>query len=156
METAGRRRETQTIKGRVLKQRINPGGYCYVGLRKNGTKATFALHQLVAQVFIPNPDNKRTVNHIDGNKLNNSVTNLEWSTYSENLEHAYKTGLRRAVKSGEVACKNYRRKLTEQQVKEIKRLIAAKSLTLKQIANQYDVGRSTIGSIKSGRSWSYI
>ncbi|MGL4879658.1 MAG: HNH endonuclease, partial [Waterburya sp.] len=104
----------------------------------------------------PNPNNKKTVNHMDGNKLNNSVTNLEWSTYSENLEHAYKTGLRRAVKSSEVACKNYKRKLTEQQVREIKLLIAAKSLTLKQIANQYNVGRSTIGSIKSGRNWSYI
>ena len=111
---------------------------------------------MVAQAFIPNPGNKRTVNHIDGNKLNNSFSNLEWSTYSENLEHAYKTGLRRAVKSSEVASKNYKRKLTEQQVREIKLLIAAKSLTLKQIANQYNVGRSTIGSIKSGRSWSYI
>ena len=148
--------KTQTLKGRVLKQRINPGGYHYIELGKNGNKATFAIHQLVAQAFIPNPNNKRTVNHIDGNKLNNSLANLEWSTYSENLEHAYKTGLRRAVKSSEVASKNYKRKLTEQQVKEIKLLIAAKSLTLKQIANQYNVGRSTIGSIKSGRSWSYI
>ena len=148
--------KTQTLKGRVLKLRINPGGYYYVGLGKNGTKATFAIHQLVAQAFIPNPYNKKTVNHLDGNKLNNSVANLEWSTYSENLEHAYKIGLRRAVKSSEVASKNYKRKLTEQQVKEIKLLIAAKSLTLKQIANQYNVGRSTIASIKSGRSWSYV
>ncbi len=148
--------KTQTIKGRVLKQRINPGGYYYVGLGKNGSKATFAIHQLVAQAFIPNPKNKKTVNHMDGNKLNNSVANLEWSTYSENLEHAYKAGLKQAVKSSEVASKNYKRKLTEQQVREIKLLIAAKSLTLKQIANQYNVGRSTIGSIKSGRSWSYI
>ena len=68
----------QTLKGRVLKQRINPGGYSYVGLRKNGTKATFAIHQLVAQAFLDNPGNKPIVNHIDGNKLNNSVANLEW------------------------------------------------------------------------------
>ena len=93
---------------------------------------------------------------IDGNKLNNSVANLEWSTYLGNLEHAYKTGLRRAVRPSEVAGKNYKRKLTEQQVRDIKQLIAAKSLTLKQIANQYNVGRSTIGSIKSGRSWGCI
>lgn len=148
--------KTQTLKGRVLKQRTNPGGYRYIELGKNGTKVTFAIHHLVAQAFMPNPGNKRTVNHIDGNKLDNSLINLEWATYSENLEHAYKTGLRRAVESSEVASKNYKRKLTEQQVREIKLLIAAKSLTLKQIANQYNVGRSTIGSIKSDRSWSYI
>ncbi|NJR45964.1 MAG: hypothetical protein HC775_09305 [Hyellaceae cyanobacterium CSU_1_1] len=148
--------KTQTLKGRILKPRINPGGYYHVGLGKNGTRATFAIHQLVARAFIPNPNNKKTVNHINGNKLSNSVSNLEWSTYSENLEHAYKTGLRRAVKSNEVVGKNYKRKVTEQQVREIKLLIAAKSLTLKQIANQYNVGRSTIGSIKSGRNWSYI
>ncbi|MGB5637215.1 MAG: NUMOD4 domain-containing protein [Waterburya sp.] len=148
--------KTQTLKSRILKPRTNPSGYYYVGLRKNGTRATFAIHQLLAQAFIPNPNNKKTVNHIDGNKLNNSVSNLEWTTYSENLEHAYKTGLRRAVKPSEVASKNYKRKLAEQQVREIKLLIAVKSLTLKQIANQYNVGRSTVGSIKSGRNWSYI
>lgn len=103
--------ETQTPKGRVLKQRINSGGYCYIGLRKNGTKATFAIHQLVAQSFVPNPNNKRTVNHIDGNKQNNRVANLEWATYSENLEHAYKARLRRAISLEAVRNKNYKRKL---------------------------------------------
>jgi hypothetical protein len=146
----------QTLKGRILKPRINPGGYYHVGLGKNGTRATFAIHQLVARAFIPNPNKKRTVNHINGDKLSNNVSNLEWSTYSENLEHAYKTGLRQAVKPSEVACKNYRRKLNEQQVREIKRLIVADFLTLKQIANQYNVGRSTISSIKSGRNWRHI
>lgn len=148
--------KTQTLKGRVLKQRINPGGYYYIGLGKNGTKATFAIHQLVAQAFIPNPNNKRIVNHIDGNKLNNSLANLEWSTYSENLEHAYKIGLRRAVRSNEVASKNYKRKLTEQQVREIKRLLAAGNLTQKEIATKFSVARSTITEIKSGRRWKHL
>ncbi len=148
--------KTQALKGRILKLRINPGGYYYVGLGKNGSKATFAIHQLVAQAFISNPNNKKTVNHIDGNKLNNSVTNLEWSTYSENLEHAYKTGLRRAVKSSEVASKNYKRKLTEQQVREIKRLLAAGNLTHKEIATKFGVARSTITEIKSGRRWKHL
>ena len=148
--------KTQALKGRILKLRINPGGYYYVGLGKNGSKATFAIHQLVAQAFIPNPKNKKTVNHMDGNKLNNSVANLEWSTYSENLEHAYKAGLKQAVKSSEVASKNYKRKLTEQQVREIKRLLAAGNLTHKEIATKFGVARSTITEIKSGRRWKHL
>lgn len=148
--------KTQTIKGRVLKQRTNPGGYYYVELSKNGTKATFAIHQLVAQAFLDNPKNKPTVNHINGNKLNNSLPNLEWATYSENLEHAYKTGLRRAVISSEVGSKNYKRKLKPEQVIEIKRLLAAGSLTHKEIATKFSVARSTVTEIKSGRRWKHL
>lgn len=148
--------KTQTLKGRILKPRINPGGYYYVGLGKNGTRATFAIHQLVARAFIPNPNKKRTINHINGNKLSNSVSNLEWSTYSENLEHAYKTGLRQAVKPSEVACKNYRRKLTPEQVVEIKRLLAAGNLTHKEIATKFSVARSTITEIKLVKRWKHL
>lgn len=148
--------KTQTLKGRILKPRINRGGYYYVGLRKNGSKATFAIHQLVAQAFIPNPKNKRTVNHIDGNKLNNNVTNLEWATYSENLEHAYKTGLRTSVSLKAVGQKNYKRKLKPEQVINIKRLLAEGNLTHKEIANQFNVARRTITEIKSGRRWKHL
>jgi hypothetical protein len=146
--------KTQTLKGRILKPHTNSSGYYQINLNKNGIRTTFAIHQLVAQAFLDNRSSKPTVNHINGIKTDNNVNNLEWATYSENLEHAYRNRLRRAVKTNEVASKNYKRKLTEQQVREIKLLIAAKSPTLKQIANQYDVGRSTIGSIKSGRNWS--
>jgi NUMOD4 motif/HNH endonuclease len=147
--------KTQTLKGRILKPHTNSSGYYQINLNRKSIRTTFAIHQLVAQAFLDNRSRKPLVNHINGIKTDNNVNNLEWATYSENLEHAYKNRLRRAVKTNEVASKNYKRKLTEQQVREIKLLIAAKSLTLKQIANQYDVGRSTIGSIKSGRNWSY-
>jgi NUMOD4 motif/HNH endonuclease len=148
--------KTQTLKGQILKPHTNSSGYYQINLNRKSIRTTFAIHQLVAQAFLDNHLSKPLVNHINGIKTDNNVNNLEWATYSENLEHAYKNRLRRAVKINEVASKNYKRKLTEQQVREIKLLIAAKSLTLKQIANQYDVGRSTIGFIKSGRNWSHI
>ena len=148
--------KTQTLKGRILKLRINPGGYYYVEFSKNGNRATFAIHQLVAQAFLDNPDNKPTVNHINGNKLNNSLSNLEWATYSENLEHAYKTRLRRAVQIEAVGSKNYKRKLKPEQVIEIKRLLATGNLTHKEIATQFGVARSTITEIRSGRRWKHL
>ena len=64
-------------------------GYLYVDLQHVGYKLKFPLHRLIATHFIPNPENKRTVNHIDGNKLNNTINNLEWATDSENIQHAY-------------------------------------------------------------------
>lgn len=68
-------------------------GYDFVCLRKNNRDKNFSVHRLVAQAFIPNPRNLSDVNHIDGNKRNNSVENLEWCTRSENLKHALDIGL---------------------------------------------------------------
>ena len=69
---------------KFLKQKIDKYGYACVSLRRNGKNWTVTVHRLVAEAFIPNPDNKPTVNHKDENKLNNSVTNLEWMTVNEN------------------------------------------------------------------------
>lgn len=71
------------------------GEYANFTLKKNGISKCFAIHRLVATHFIPNPLNKKEVNHIDGNKHNNCVNNLEWNTHQENTIHSYKTGLRR-------------------------------------------------------------
>ena len=67
--------------------------YCTVDLFKDGKHNRHFVHRLVAQEFIPNPNNLPQVNHKDGNKLNNKVTNLEWITQSENVKHAYETNL---------------------------------------------------------------
>lgn len=69
-------------------------GYWYVQLFVKDAHYRDSLHRLVAKAFLPNPDNKKTVNHIDGNKANNRVENLEWATHSENLLHAHRTGLK--------------------------------------------------------------
>lgn len=68
-------------------------GYKHLMLSKNKKKYNFYIHKLVANAFIPNPENKPEVNHIDGNKLNNNISNLEWVTRKENCQHAWKTGL---------------------------------------------------------------
>ena len=80
-------------KEKLLKQSFTSTGYKKVELYKDGKRKSFKVHRLVAIAFIPNPDNKPEVNHIDGNKINNNIDNLEWVTSSENTIHAYETGL---------------------------------------------------------------
>lgn len=75
-----------------LKPMLNRG-YCQIILCRHSKHKTFKMHRLVALAFIPNPQNKREVNHKDGNKENNCVSNLEWSTRSENNLHRYSSGL---------------------------------------------------------------
>lgn len=84
-------------------------GYLNLILCKNGKRKTVMIHRVVAETFIPNPDNKRTVNHIDGNKTNNRVDNLEWNTDSENQLHAHRNGLKpknskpvRCIETGQI------------------------------------------------------
>ena len=77
----------------VILKHWNVQGYLFIQLAKNNKKKSMSIHRLVAKAFIPNPYNKLTVNHKDGNKLNNCVDNLEWMTHSENMKHAWDTGL---------------------------------------------------------------
>lgn len=80
---------------KLLKGEITHDGYRRVTLYKNNKPKHCPVHRLVAETFIPNPENKPTVNHVDGNKTNNCVSNLEWCTRSENSQHAYDEGLNR-------------------------------------------------------------
>lgn len=78
---------------KLIKPIVSNTGYIRIGLRNQGKKL-FSVHRLVAIAFIPNPNNKPHINHIDGIKSNNCVNNLEWVTQSENEIHAHKTGLK--------------------------------------------------------------
>lgn len=109
--------ERITSDGRKIKSKLLLGGeysnkYRFVCLRKNGVNHNASVHRLVAEAFIPNPENLPCVNHVDGNKQNNNVSNLEWCSYSENIQHAVKIGL------VESQCK-IRRKVTVKQGEHI-------------------------------------
>lgn len=79
--------------GQILPQFIQGFGYLKVQIIVNGVRRYVSVHRMVAELFIPNPENKRTVNHKDGNSLNNRVDNLEWMTHKENITHAKENGL---------------------------------------------------------------
>lgn len=79
-------------KGKILIQTIRPGGYMCINLKKNGHVKTYNIHRLVALHFLPKIEGKDVVNHIDSDKSNNHVSNLEWCTQSENIQYAYDQG----------------------------------------------------------------
>lgn len=87
----------QKVEEKIKTINIKNSGYQFVQLYKNNKYKNLMVHRLVAQAFIPNVNNKPQINHIDGNKLNNNVTNLEYCTNSENNKHAWNTGLKQCT-----------------------------------------------------------
>ncbi len=120
---------------RELTYTLNNRGYYSVGIRRK----TFMVHRLVALAFIPNPENKAMVNHLDGNKLNNQVSNLEWCTVQENNHHARQTGLHKqpvgykieyqseATKNKSLANLKDKSKLSVEEVRYVRRVFLARS-----------------------------
>ena len=98
----GRVKNSRT--GRVLKAGKHKDGYLQVLLCKNGKRTTYRVHRLVAQAFIPNPQNKPQVNHIDEDKENNRVENLEWVTNTENINHGTHNARMSKMKSIPIIC----------------------------------------------------
>jgi len=82
------------VKEKIMTPQLAGWGYLSIQLRKDGFYSGKLIHKLILDAFIPNPKNKPLGNHKDGDKLNNSLDNLEWSTHSENNKHAYDIGLK--------------------------------------------------------------
>jgi len=75
---------------RILKKNIDTDGYYQIGICKNNIQKTFKIHRLIAIHFIPNPENKPVIDHIDNNKLNNSIENLRWCSHQDNMRNTIK------------------------------------------------------------------
>ena len=131
-------------KPRILRPSISRG-YLRVTFCKGGKTKHFQVHQLVSKVFIPNPEGKPEVNHIDGHPLNNHISNLEWCTSSENQRHAVDTGLQ---SSGEDSS---RAKLSNQQVRYIRN--NPDKLNLAQFAEMFGVSQTVISAVQLGKKY---
>lgn len=127
----------------IIKCSIKPNGYKQCTLSKNGKVLNKRINRLVAEAFIPNPENKPEVNHKDGVKSNNHVSNLEWCTRQENLLHAYKNGLLKPAR-GENQGNS---KLKNKVVDEIREKYSTGNYTYKQLADEYDIYFGHVGKI---------
>lgn len=140
-------------KGRFLKPAINPPGYWAVCLFKNNKGKTHSIHRLVAIAFIPNPENKPQVNHINGIKTDNRIENLEWATPSENLAHAYKIGKKiTTVLKGE---NHGSSKISNEDVLEIRRLMSD-GFSYKWVSNKFGLSQSQVRRIHLRERWAHI
>ena len=122
---------------RIMKNTLR-NGYCTVTLRKNNIQKIFRVHRLVAEAFIPNPNKKPQVNHINGVKSDNRVVNLEWNTASENMTHASNNNLLNIIKGK----KHHNFKLSEEKIKEI--IFLSDRFTQKQLSIKFNVSQSLI------------
>jgi hypothetical protein len=138
--------------GRLLKQWPNDHGYLLV--RLSGPRRLVRAHRLVAQAFIPNPERKPQVNHIDCDRANNDATNLEWTTGRENLHHSAKLGRIRWDKTVGVRPSNAR--LSDEQVAEMRALFAAGGWTGAALAERFGVGPHVAQRIVAGRSYARV
>lgn len=140
-------------EGRIVKQQKSPKGYKNVSLSKAGKQRTYRVHRLVAEAFLPKKDMCDEVNHIDCNKDNNAVTNLEWSNRSENMSHASINGrMHGAGFKGET---HPHHKLSETDVLSIRRGYAS-GVRIVVLAKEYGVSVGAIACVVKRRTWVHL
>lgn len=140
----------------ILKPSTNPSGYYVYVIRLNnkGKKTGIVAHRAVMEAFIPNPDNLPQINHIDGNKKNNCIDNLEWCTAKQNVQHAVRTGLLTTAHCNGEKCN--KAKLKEKQVIKIRELYKTKQYTQKQLGEMFNCTKDNIRFIVNNYSWKHI
>lgn len=127
-------------------------GYLAINLTKGGVQKHFYVHRLVAKTFIPNPEGLKEVNHIDANKHNNNLSNLEWCDRKHNLRHSYDKGLKRCGETHGM------HKLTELDVMKIRKeyVKGDRKHSLHALGKKYGVSWCTIQAIVTKRLWSHV
>jgi hypothetical protein len=148
-----------TWPGRILTPRPNRDGYmaCQLCSRQNPIannhgKVWRLLHRLVLEEFVGARSEGFSCNHINGNKKDNRLENLEWVTVTENNQHALDTGLR----SNGIGDTSFNHKLQESDVLEIKKLLHSGNVSQRSIAKNFNVHFATISQIKMGRNWTHV
>lgn len=137
-------------KSRALSSVKRGKGYCCVGLIKNGKQVHVSVHRLVAEAFIPNPKNLPQVNHKDGNKENNHVSNLEWCTNQENAIHAFANKLR--IPTCHVGDRNTRAKLSNEDIRYIRESMES----ARELSEKFNVSVSAIYKIREKVRWAHL
>lgn len=139
---------------RNISEYTDKDGYKKVRLSNgDGSRKVFSVHRLVLETFCPNPNSdKLQVNHKDGNKTNNALSNLEWCTCKENINHGYKTGLYNNIGDNN----NGYHILNSNQVLEIINLLLEHKMTIQVIADKYNVSKNAIENIKYKKTWKHL
>lgn len=139
----GRVKSFYANREKILKFKNNKSGYLYAQLCGKGKNKYYRVHRLVASAFIPNIKKFKEVNHKDGDKTNNYVSNLDWCSMRMNRDHSFKLGL-------------YPTKLSVNDVVKIKSLLRSGRKNIYDISKQFDVSRAAIYNIKRGKTWKHI
>lgn len=140
----------RTVPEKILVNGLDSYGYYQVNLYVENIRNTWKVHRLECLAFLPNPENKRSINHKNGVKTDNRLENLEWSTEKENTVHAHKNGLARGRRGEEHGQTN----LTEIQAREIKYNHDDK--TGVELSKMYGITTSSVSAIRNGKRWKYI
>lgn len=140
--------KAKKVKGVIRRLKKNNRGYILVTVKSKGKECTCLIHRLVAMAFLENPNNLPEVNHIDNNKENNSLENLEWITSKDNHNHAISKGFRSQSSENGINSK-----LSNEQAKEIRQLYLLGCSTYSSIAKTYNVSPSAIRRIVKHESY---
>lgn len=143
--------DVQNIKtGKLLKSHLTKQGVLAISLRKDNILSLNLIHRLVAITYIENPFNLEFVIHIDNNKTNNNVNNLQWKSQLSFVKNQYSTGILNSKGDN-----NFNSRLDNNDVKTIKHLLS-KKIAVKKIAELFNVSNGIIYCIKNGDTWKHI
>ena len=143
---------TRAKAGDVLKPYLGNNGYWMIGLRHGKKRKKFTVHRLIMLTFVSIPFVNAEVNHINGDKLDNRLSNLEWVKHSDNIKHSYVLGRKISSAPGE---NNAWHKLTDKTVIEI-RALAEKGVKHSEIARLFNVSQTCILSVVRRKTWKHI